>query len=300
MLSITDSLGTWVPQVQGQYINVDGAYGAQCWDLAAHWSTFLGLPVINTGGAGRWPGWAGNMVDAFPQTPEIAAAYTLHGPNETGQPGDIVVWGDSFWYYPATHVAVLVADKGNQLTCMSQNSTPPRPDNPYPNASSGPTTIQSLPRQGLIGFIRPNVGGLAYSGTTTPTTSEEDDLMATPEQRQELIKDLLDHHVDQAGGGVTSLRALLSEARPHVNDIIRVVEGIPEATLNAKIPRGGGQPGETSLASVASWHDAHIVAIIDSVSKATGADVGTIRKAVLEGLAEGVTIKVTVEGKEAA
>jgi hypothetical protein len=154
------SLNLWIPQVQGQYINEDWnptnkGFGAQCWDLVAHWSKSLGLPVINTGYDGRWIGWAGNMVDAYPQTPEIAAAYELIGPDQQGLPGDIVVWGDSYWYYPATHVAVLVADKGAQLVCMSQNSTPSQAANPYPAWSSGPTTIQSLPRQGLIGFLRP-------------------------------------------------------------------------------------------------------------------------------------------------
>lgn len=175
-MNVIERFNAWIPQVQGKYINMDGAYGAQCWDLAAHWSAFLGLPIINTGYKGRWVGWAGNMVDAFPQTPEIAAAYSLHGPHEKGQTGDIVVWDDSYWYYPATHVAVLYADKNNQLVCMSQNSTPSRADNPYPAWSSGPTTIQSLPRQGLIGFIRPHIGGLAPQSSTTPITSEEDDM----------------------------------------------------------------------------------------------------------------------------
>lgn len=194
MTVLEDRLGAWIPQVQGQYINMDWnptnkGFGAQCWDLAAHWSNFLGLPIIHTGNTatkkGRWPGWAGNRVDCFPQTPAIAAAYTLHGPGETGQPGDIVVWGDSnkVWY-PATHVAVLVSDKGAWLTVISLNSTPSRADNPYPEWTSGPTTLQNLPRQGLIGFIRPKVGGLQLHGTTTPA-SEEDEV--TKEQMDALL-----------------------------------------------------------------------------------------------------------------
>lgn len=158
--AVQDHLGVWIPQVQGRYVNEDWnpsnqGFGAQCWDLAANWSKFLGLPVINTGYTGRWVGWAGNMVDAYPQTPEIAAAYELIRPDQPGLPGDIVVWGDSFWYYPATHVAVLVADKGLQKLCMSQNSTPSQGDNPYPAWSSGPATLQYLPAQGLIGYLRP-------------------------------------------------------------------------------------------------------------------------------------------------
>lgn len=209
MIAIEQSLSTWIPQVQGQYINMDWnpqnkGFGAQCWDLAAHWSTFLGLPIINTGNtatkSGRWPGWAGNMVDCFPQTSAIAAAYTLHGPGETGQPGDIAVWGDSYWYYPATHVAPLIRDNGAQLLCMSQNSTPSRADNPYPGDSSGPTTIQSLPRQGLIGFIRPNIGGLTPQGSITPitnTTESEEERMADQPIPAQQAEDIVQSTVDR-------------------------------------------------------------------------------------------------------
>ena len=184
MIDAAQSLGLWIPQVTGRYINEDWnpenqGFGAQCWDAAANWSRYLGLPVISTRGEGRWPGWAGNMVDAFPQSPEIAAAYELIGPDEPGQPGDIAVWGDGYYYYPKTHVAVLVRDLGAQLLCVSQNSSASLPGNPYPEWTSGPTILQHLPRRGLIGFIRPRPGGLTPQGTTTPL-SEEDD-MPTPE-----------------------------------------------------------------------------------------------------------------------
>ena len=180
-MNVQQSLTDWIPTVQGQYINMDGAYGAQCWDLAAHWCSTLGLPVINTGGAGRWPGWAGNMVDAFPQSQAIAAAWELVGPGQPGQGGDIVVWSDSYWYYPATHVAVLVRDPGGQLLCMSQNSTPSTEWNPYPGESTGPTTLQYLPRQGLLGFLRPRTG-INYSGTITPQGGFLSDLSAQDQQ----------------------------------------------------------------------------------------------------------------------
>lgn len=185
-MNVQQSLTDWIPTVQGRYINMDGAYGAQCWDLAAHWCTTLGLPVINTGGPGRWPGWAGNMVDAFPQTDAIAAAWELVSPDDLGQTGDIAVWGDSYWYYPSTHVAVLVADKIGNLLCMSQNSTPSVDGNPYPGQSTGPATLQYLPRQGLIGFIRPRTG-LGYQGTVTPV--QEDDMATVPQEEWNAVRD---------------------------------------------------------------------------------------------------------------
>jgi len=190
-MNVQQSLTGWIPAVQGRYINMDGAYGAQCWDLAAHWCTALGLPVINTGGPGRWPGWAGNMVDAYPQTAAIAAAWELVGPDELGLAGDIAVWGDSYYYYPSTHVAVLVADKIGNLLCMSQNSTPSVAGNPYPGQSTGPTTLQYLPRQGLIGFIRPRTGTIAPAGTTN---ASEEDAVALEESDRELFKNFLDDY----------------------------------------------------------------------------------------------------------
>ncbi|MGK3957903.1 hypothetical protein ACLKOZ_17125 [Arthrobacter sp. R4] len=228
MINVQDRLSAWIPHVQGRYINEDGAYGAQCWDLGAHWSRFLGLPVINTGYPGRWVGWAGNMVDAFPQTAEIAAAYTLHGPNEKGQPGDIVVWDDSYWYYPATHVAVLIADKGNQLQCMSQNSTPSRPDNPYPGQSSGPTTIQSLPRQGLLGFIRPRTSINLASAGATDIEEYEVITEADVQKIAERVRDLL--MTDNKGGN--TLGELIAEERDHH---LQVIETIGKATTNPMI-----------------------------------------------------------------
>ena len=67
-------------------------------------------------------------------------------------------------------------------------------------------------------------------------------------------------------------------------------------TLNTPINRGGDIGGSTSLAAVTSWHDAHITAIIDSVSKATGADVSVIKQAVTDGLKAGIKVDVTVNG----
>jgi hypothetical protein len=184
MIAIGQSLGLWIPQVQGRYVNEDWnvwnqGFGAQCWDLAANWCKFNGWPVINTGGPGRWPGWAGNMVDAFPQTEEIATAFEVIDPAQRMEPGDIIVYDDSYpAWFPKTHVAVGVLDKGSWLLTMSQNSTSPQAGNPYPTWTTGPTVIQLLPRRGCIGFIRKRAG-IAAQGSITQ--AEQDDEM-TPEQ----------------------------------------------------------------------------------------------------------------------
>jgi hypothetical protein len=248
-MNVQQSLNDWIPTVQGQYINMDGAYGAQCWDLAAHWCATLGLPVINTGGPGRWPGWAGNMVDAFPQSGEINAAWELVGPDDTGLPGDIVVWGDSYYYYPATHVAVLVSDKVGNLLCMSQNSTPSVAGNPYPGWSTGPTTLQYLPRQGLIGFIRPRTG-IGYQGNTTPAPTQD-------------WFDMADENTLK-----NALRSVLTE--PAVLDMIAMAILKRDCHLVDPSGRTGDITGTTSLAKKINWmahNDAQILNAIVEVSK---------------------------------
>lgn len=260
MIAVAPALAAWIPTVQGQYINEDwttgdDGFGAQCWDLAANWSKYLGLPVINTGGTGRWPGWAGNMVDSFPQTPEIAAAYELIGPDQLGMAGDIAVWGDTFWYYPKTHVAVLVAP-GGQLLCMSQNSTPSQPGNPYPEWTTGPTTIQHLPVNGLIGYIRPRTG-LALQGDIT-----EDDMGFVDGISDEAAKKIAGHfwNFDFEAGknadGTTRMGKPLWMLQSLDAIIRETIEKTAAATasviLNTQLPNVL-TGGSTSLATQVSW-----------------------------------------------
>lgn len=190
MTQIATITQAWIEQIavdlNNTYIDVDGAHGNQCWDSAARISQLLGLPVINTNSTaakrGRWPGWAGNMYDAFPQTEAIAAAYHLVGPDQPAKAGDKAIWGDTDPYYPATHVADVIKDANALLLCISQNSSAPRPDLPgYSNKSAGPTIIQYLPKRGLLGYIRPNTtGGLDYQSTTPSASTQEIEDMTTP------------------------------------------------------------------------------------------------------------------------
>lgn len=204
-MTLTQSLTSWYQPLIGKYVNVDWnptnkGFGAQCWDAAASWSIYLGLPVINTGDArGRWPGWAGNMADTFPQNPDVAAAYTLLPPTTKGVSGDILVWDDSFWYYPATHVAVLIEDRGTNAYCVSQNSTPSRADNPYPGLSTGPMALQELPKQGLLGIIRPKIGQVTITpASDSVTVLEWSDMASEKEVQDAVYKELMSPRSQQA------------------------------------------------------------------------------------------------------
>ncbi len=204
MINIVTAMANWVPQVVGRYLNEDWnptnqGFGAQCWDVPANWSKYLGLPVISTNNTatkrGRWPGWAGNMVDVFPQSAAIAAAFELLPPSAKAIGGDILVWDDSNpAVYPKTHVAVAVRDLGAQLLTISQNSSASLPGNPYPQWTTGPTVLQHLPRRGLLGIIRPRTG-INPQGTTTP---EEDELSEAAVERiiNEVNKANEDKHLE--------------------------------------------------------------------------------------------------------
>ncbi len=160
-----------------RYVNVDynpynKGFGAQCWDLFAHFCTWFGLAVINTYG-GRWSGWAGALVDQY-WANGASLEFDLIDPSEPAQQGDVAVWGDSYWYYPATHVAIVVSDAGALLLCVSQNSSASQADNPYPGDSTGPTIIQHLPKEGLIGYLRIKTAAVVVQGEIVP----EEDFMS--------------------------------------------------------------------------------------------------------------------------
>lgn len=292
--AVQEKISLWIPKVQGQYINEDWnpqneGFGAQCWDLAANWSKFLGLPVINTSYPGQWAGWAGNMVAAYPQTPEIAAAYELIAPDQPGLAGDIAVWGDSYQaYYPATHVAVLIRDANLQLLCASQNSTSSRADNPYPKWSSGPATIQYLPRRGLIGFLRPRTSGaINYQGTITTPTEEED--VTTPEQ--------IDRIVTATNEGTQAIanqvfERLLKELPPGIwgykngedRDTYQILRDNPKdgwkVPLDYRDPATGEiSPQKTTGETVMSFADRHLVLTLDSITASARGIVDAVKAA---------------------
>lgn len=145
-------LAAYEPLVLNKYVNVDNAYGAQCWDLIGHFTDWLGVPRINTWG-GVYGGWAAAMWDQY-NVNGASKYWDKISPNQPAQQGDIVIWFPTPGIYPASHVAIVVEDAGANLWTLSQNSSPSLPGNPYPNQSTGPTIKQLLPKTGLAGYLR--------------------------------------------------------------------------------------------------------------------------------------------------
>lgn len=127
----------WMNNVNGKIIDMDGAYGGQCWDL---WSNYArnvyGIPAADT-----------NTVDGY-----AASVYTTRYDRSRALQNTFIreagtytpVYGDvAFWHGNGmNHVAIVVRDNGNgTLETMSQN----------PNKAGYVT----LTKNGIIGYFHP-------------------------------------------------------------------------------------------------------------------------------------------------
>lgn len=104
---------------EGKYIDVDGYYGAQCWDLAARYSLDIGLPAVATG-----DGAAAGIYENF-NTNGNASHYNRHpqsttDPNSVPRPGDIIVWNRNMGGGYG-HVAVVLKANWDTVTVLEQN-----------------------------------------------------------------------------------------------------------------------------------------------------------------------------------
>jgi surface antigen len=137
---ISGALGTWANGVNGRAIDMDGAYGAQCVDLANHYHIYAvggGSQVIANGN--QW--WANAPASLYSRVTGTAMA------------GDIACWGG---YYGGGygHVAIVLEDLGGSLRVMTQNP--------------GPANITTLSKQGIQGYLRPKKVVAAGNGSRGP------------------------------------------------------------------------------------------------------------------------------------
>ena len=110
-------IGQWINTVNGKAIDVDGHYGAQCWDLWSHYArNVYGIPAADT-----------NTVDGYAAsvyTARYSRSRALQNVFEQKPANYTPVYGDvAFWHTSAmNHVAIVVKDNGNgSLQTISQN-----------------------------------------------------------------------------------------------------------------------------------------------------------------------------------
>lgn len=139
---------TWMDTVNGKIIDMDGAYGGQCWDL---WSSYArnvyGIPAADTNTV---DGYAASVYTArYDRSQALQNAFTRETGNHTPSYGDVAFWNGN----GMNHVAIVVKDNGNgTLNTMSQN----------PNKAGYVT----LSKAGIIGYFHPRT-----ANTPTPAPS---------------------------------------------------------------------------------------------------------------------------------
>lgn len=134
----------WINTVNGKIIDIDGAYGGQCWDL---WSSYAqnvyNIPAADTNTV---DGYAASVYTMrYDRSQALQNAFTRETGNYTPVYGDVAFWNGA----SMNHVAIVIKDNGNgTLSTMSQN----------PN-KAGYVTIN---KNGIIGYFHPRT-------TNTPT-----------------------------------------------------------------------------------------------------------------------------------
>lgn len=142
---------TWLNNVNGQTIDMDGAYGGQCWDL---WSSYArnvyGIPAADTNTV---DGYAASVyTDRYNRSRALQNIFTRETGNYTPVYGDVAFWDGN----GMNHVAIVVRDNGNgTLNTMSQN----------PN-KAGYVTIS---KNGIIGYFHPRTASTATPANNNVT-----------------------------------------------------------------------------------------------------------------------------------
>nr|DAU89280.1 MAG TPA: SH3 domain protein [Caudoviricetes sp.] len=146
----------WMNNVNGKIIDMDGAYGGQCWDL---WSNYArnvyGIPAADTNTV---DGYAASVYTArYDRSRALQDTFSREGANYTPVYGDVAFWNGN----GMNHVAIVIRDNGNgTLETMSQN----------PNKAGYVT----LTKNGIIGYFHPR-------STSTPTpTPANNNVTITP------------------------------------------------------------------------------------------------------------------------
>ena len=159
----------WLNSRNGRPVDVDGWYGAQCWDSWSDYATAMfGVPTYTTGtGAGgrgtHRPGYACEVYHQFDRS-GLNRWFTRYPANVRAQPGDAAFWEWGSPEGPMSHVAIVVEDRGSHIYCMTQN--------PRPNGYA------TLSKAGLLGYLRPdNQAPFAGFGGSAPAPT-------APNQRQ--------------------------------------------------------------------------------------------------------------------
>lgn len=132
----------WIDQTKNRFWDMDGAYGAQCWDLWAKYSMDMyGMSIQD---CITPTGYAGGLYTSYPVSARCGQVYERI-PASGYQPvaGDVAIWGYGT-YTPYTHVAIVAGNDGvkdGRIYVITQN----------PDASA----LKWFTTVGLLGYLHP-------------------------------------------------------------------------------------------------------------------------------------------------
>lgn len=132
----------WIDQTKNRFWDMDGAYGAQCWDLWAKYSMDMyGMSIQD---CITPTGYAGGLYTSYPVSARCEQVYErIPASGYSPVAGDVAIWGYGT-YTPYTHVAIVAGNEGvknNSIYIITQN----------PDASA----LKWFPIDGLLGYLHP-------------------------------------------------------------------------------------------------------------------------------------------------
>ncbi len=142
---MTMTIDQFIQTYNGSTVDVDGFYGGQCWDL---WSRYAqdvaGVPHRRPTPSTGTP--AASTPAHGTSSPHCATSSTGSPPAPRRAKGDVAFWGNAP-ATPYTHVAIVIADQGGSLLCLTQNP--------------GATHQAIITKNGLLGYLRPKTAAPA-------------------------------------------------------------------------------------------------------------------------------------------
>lgn len=141
------TLDQFVNEFNNTYVDWDGWYGNQCWDLAAAYvAMVIGCPSLPTG-----PNLAAREcfeVFAEPLPEFFIRIGNTPDPSNIPQAGDVIIWGSTLG--PDGHIAICLSANANGFVSLDQN---------WPIGSLAHKVQHNY--NSVIGWLRPKAMGLS-------------------------------------------------------------------------------------------------------------------------------------------
>lgn len=132
--SLSTKVDAFVAKWNGKYADYDGAYGAQCVDLAQFYNRdVVGAQFMST----PYSGGAKDIWSTYDRN-----RYTAVSAGSNPSKGDVAIWGGSQGGGYG-HIAIVLADASGSVQTLTQNP--------------GATRIGNITKAGLLGYLRPKM-----------------------------------------------------------------------------------------------------------------------------------------------